>query len=479
MLFNSLEFAVFFPLVTLAYFLVPFKARWFVLLLASCLFYAAFIPKFLFVMAYLIVVDYCAGLAIERSEGKRRRAYLIASLLSNLGTLFFFKYFHFFQESVGHLATLFKWNYSATTLSVLLPIGLSFHTFQSIAYTIEVYRGRQRAERHFGIFALYVMFYPQLVAGPIERPQRVLHQFHRPHPLRWTYVRSGLLLMAWGLFKKMAVADRIAPIVGDAFDSSHGHGAPGEWHGLQLLLASYLFAFQIYGDFSGYSDIARGAARVMGFRLSKNFDLPFSSRSIAEFWSRWHISLSSWFRDYLYMPLALSGIDRPWLAVAYIPIVFALSGLWHGANWTFLAWGALHGAYATAEHFLHPAAGRVWNWIRRLVVFNLVAIAWVFFRAKGIDEAERILTSILVTPFGTSGLGLPSGLAARELAELTALVCLMLVFEQSGGFTGLLSALRRRSVWIRWPVVTAAVWLILLLAAKTGAPAKEFIYFQF
>src|SRR5262245_25802672 len=298
MLFNSLQFCVFFFVVTSLFFVLPHRWRWLLLLIASCYFYMAFIPVYILILGFTIVIDYIAGILIEDAQGKKRKFLLIASLIANVGVLFVFKYFNFLANSFTDLATALSGQQVAHIgLRIILPIGLSFHTFQSMSYTIEVYRGNQKAERHFGIYALYVMFYPQLVAGPIERPQNLLPQFRQNHNFDYQRVTSGLRLMAWGLFKKTVVADRLALFVNKIY------AEPGSFDGPVLLLATLFFAFQIYCDFSGYSEIAIGSARVMGFNLMQNFDRPYHARSISEFWRRWHISLSTWFRDYLYFPL--------------------------------------------------------------------------------------------------------------------------------------------------------------------------------
>jgi len=298
MLFNSFAFFLFFPIVTVLYFLIPYKFRWLHLLTASCIFYCAFIPVYIFILFFTILIDYAAGILIENAAGRKRKALLIMSLVSNIGVLAVFKYYNFFIENINWLLRASHLTAGALPFwHILLPIGLSFHTFQAMSYTIEVYRGNQKPERHLGIYALYVMFYPQLVAGPIERPQNLLHQFHEPRDPDPGMIGSGLRLMAWGYFKKMVVADHLAMYVDKVF------GPPIRFAGIPTLVAVLFFSFQIYCDFSAYSDIARGAARVMGIRLMRNFNFPYFSRSIREFWGRWHISLSTWFRDYLYIPL--------------------------------------------------------------------------------------------------------------------------------------------------------------------------------
>ncbi|MCB0064655.1 MAG: MBOAT family protein, partial [Caldilineaceae bacterium] len=337
MLFNSLQFIIFFPAVVTIYFLLPHRYRWLLLLAASYYFYAAWQIEYTLLIFISTAVDYAMAHLMAQSEKLwHRRAYLGVSLLVNLGLLFGFKYFNFFNESVRATLNLFNIFYNVPAFQVLLPVGISFYTFQTLSYTIDVYRGKLAPERHFGRFALYVAFFPQLVAGPIERATHLLPQFHQPMTFNQTRIASGLRLLLWGMFKKVVIADRLALYVNQVYDHPGDHGA------LTLLIASYFFAFQIYCDFSGYSDIAIGAARVMGFDLMENFRQPYMARSIAGFWRRWHISLSTWFRDYLYIPLGGNRVAR-WRWYSNLFLVFLVSGLWHGAAWHFVIWGALHG----------------------------------------------------------------------------------------------------------------------------------------
>jgi D-alanyl-lipoteichoic acid acyltransferase DltB (MBOAT superfamily) len=331
-LFNSAEFALFFPVVVFLYFAVQSRHRWALLLAASCVFYMAAIPAYILILAFTIGTDYVAGLLIERARGRWRAVWLAASVAANLGVLFFFKYYDFAVGSAGPLARMLGMPVPSP-LNLILPIGLSFHTFQALSYTIEVYRGRYPAERHLGIFALYVMFFPQLVAGPIERPAHLLPQFREDHRFDPAKARDGLRLMAWGLLKKVVIADRLAIITNQVFL------APTTYAGPHLTLATLAFAYQIYCDFSGYTDIARGSARVIGFELRRNFNSPYAAASVQEFWRRWHMSLSTWFRDYVYIPLGGSrqGDAR---RDRNVIVTFLASALWHGANWTFLVWGA-------------------------------------------------------------------------------------------------------------------------------------------
>ncbi|HTB53359.1 MAG TPA: MBOAT family O-acyltransferase [Ferruginibacter sp.] len=395
MLFNSLEFLIFFPLVTLIYFLLPHKYRWLHLLIASCIFYMAFIPVYIFILFFTIIIDYIAGIMIENETGRRRKLFLTASIIANVGVLAVFKYYNFFTINVNHfLHSLHITPNSIPLLQILLPIGLSFHTFQAMSYTIEVYRGNQKAERHFGIYALYVMFYPQLVAGPIERPQNLLHQFREPHPFDSQNLLNGLRLMLWGFFKKMVIADRLSQYTNTVFNQPYGY------HYLNLVIATIFFSIQIYCDFSGYSDIAIGAAKTMGFDLMTNFNRPYFSKNIQEFWRKWHISLSTWFKDYVYISLGgnRKGIRRMYFNVA---VVFLLSGFWHGANFTYIVWGALHTIFIFSYMLIerHYSLEKILQkraliFFTTIFTFSIVSFAWIFFRANTISDALLICKHI-------------------------------------------------------------------------------------
>ena len=379
MLFNSIEFLVFFPVVTLLFYLIPHRFRWIHLLLASCVFYAAFIPAYLLVLALLIGIDYSAGILIERSH--RKKLWLTLSIVANLTLLCIFKYYNFFVSNINEVTGT-----DLVLLHFVLPIGLSFHTFQSMAYTIEVYYGRQMAVKHLGYYALYVMFYPQLVAGPIERPQHLFPQLFKSQRFSWQHIYEGLRLMAWGFFKKVVIADRVGQFADAVFSNT------GESTVAQIWLAVFFFSIQIYADFSGYSDIAIGAARCMGIDLTTNFNRPYFAINIREFWQRWHISLSRWFRDYVYIPLGGNRVSAGRQHLNLM-LTFMLSGFWHGAAWTFVIWGLLHGSFIVIFN----------SFKRRLPDFNMarlpawlltglcVGMAWIFFRASSVEHARRIL----------------------------------------------------------------------------------------
>jgi len=451
MSFNSLEFLVFFPLVTFLYYLLPQRWRWCQLLASSCIFYMYFIPVYLLILLFVIAVDYLAGIAIERSAGRRRRVFLLMSIATNLGLLIVFKYGGWISSS---------WQ-------LVLPIGLSFHTFQAMSYTIEVYRGRQTAERHLGIYALYVLFYPQLVAGPIERPYQLLPQLRQRHYFSWENLGAGLRLMLLGFFKKLVIADRLAGYVTYVYDHaqylSYGY----------IFIAVIFFSFQVYCDFSGYTDIAIGAAKTMGFDLMNNFNRPYFASNIRDFWSRWHISLTTWFRDYVYIPLGGGRVGR-YRRYFNVLLVFLLSGLWHGAGWNFVIWGGLHGLLMVGwlwwRERRYKKEGRWEHLMGTLVTFCLVTLLWVFFRCDSVDRALLVLGRM----FG--GKGIPyyeSKITQSSIGLSFIFIIALLLFERYT--TPRLLDLRGRF----WPDVAFGVLVltsILLFGVFTG---HSFIYFQF
>lgn len=489
MLFNSRTFLFFFLIVTGGYFALPHRFRWMFLVAASMVFYAAFIPKYLFIILALAITDYVVGILLERTPDSKKRLVLTVSICANLGMLAVFKYFNFFNQNVKELADLIGWNYGLDMLSLALPLGISFHTFQGLSYVIEVYRGRQKAERHFGIYLLYVIFYPQLVAGPIERPQNLLHQFREKHEFSYSRVSGGIKLMLWGLFKKVVIADRLALLVNQVYT----HNNPTDFSSFTVLAATVGFAVQIYCDFSGYTDVARGAASVMGFRLMENFRRPYHAASVAEFWRRWHISLSSWFRDYVYIPL---GGNRAGKIRQYtnIGIVFFLSGLWHGANWTFIFWGLLHGCYLIFSDFTHAFRLRIVQMMRlervpRLlhtmrigITFGLVTIGWVFFRADSVSEAFAILSHILRGAGGSLGWQqLQTALSEWRLTgfELTIAaggIILMEIIHFLQRNKSIVERIRNYPTWARWSLAYGLLVSIYFLGLFDNI---EFIYFQF
>jgi alginate O-acetyltransferase complex protein AlgI len=483
MLFNSFEFLLFFPIVTALYFLLPHKFRWFHLLIASCIFYMAFIPIYILILFFTIIIDYIAGIMIEKARGKKKKWFLVMSIIANVGVLAFFKYYNFFAENINYVLHA----EAIPLLNIILPIGLSFHTFQAMSYTIEVYRKKQKAEKNIGIYALYVMFYPQLVAGPIERPQNILPQIHEKKHFDYNNAVWGLRLILWGMIKKIVIADRLAQFTDPVFNQPHSYSA------LTIGIAVLFFTFQIFCDFSGYSDIAMGCARFMGFKLMTNFNKPYHSRSISEFWKRWHISLSTWFRDYLYISIGGNRVSIPHVYFN-IFFVFLVSGFWHGANWTFIVWGALHGLYTIFALLTKEPRKRIkksmgldkvfWlnNTISVLSTFILVAFAWVFFRANTVSDGFYIAGKLISLPRELFQGTLVNNLIKEIPVSVNALaLSFMLIF-----FLELVHILQvyykfetgfsQKPIYLRWAIYYGAVAMLFFLGVFEE---RSFIYFQF
>jgi D-alanyl-lipoteichoic acid acyltransferase DltB (MBOAT superfamily) len=473
MLFNTMPFAVYFAVVVPAYFLCPVRARWLLLLAASYFFYMCWEPAYAILIATSTLVDYVCALRMARTSSSRlRRALLLLSLAINLGLLGIFKYYNFFARSFDDLFGWFSIRLDVPELNVLLPVGISFYTFQTLSYTIDVYLGRIQPERHLGRFALYVSFFPQLVAGPIERAGRLLPQLRTHHPLDFPRIMDGLRQMGWGLFKKVVIADRLALYVDSIYDNVGQHDGPS------YLVATYFFAFQIYCDFSGYSDIAIGAARVLGVDLTRNFDRPYFATSIRDFWRRWHISLSTWLRDYLYIPLGGSRHGEAWTYLNLM-ITMLLGGLWHGANWTFVVWGALQGMMLSGSRWGLPHRDRLvekWNLpqpavnlVRIVVTFHLVCLSWVFFRARNVGEAWHIVTHLFE--------GWPNLFIHMESLALGGVGIVVLLIVQCFQSRGPVRTwLERQPLPVRWAFQLAVLAAIVLFGMDGGT---QFIYFQF
>lgn len=475
MLFNSLDFLIFFPIVSLLYFALPHKARWALLLAASCWFYMAFEPKYILLCIYIIGLDYFTGLLLARLTGRKKTAVLVLSLILSFLPLFFYKYFDFFSLSAARFGEFFGLSYSPKLLNLMLPVGISFLTFQSFGYCFDVYRGNQAPERRPHIFALFVMFFPQLVAGPIERSGNLLAQFDEVHRFDGENLSFGLRRMLWGMFKKMVVADQLAMVVNAVYNNPTAHG------GGAFLLATVFFAFQIYCDFSGYSDIAIGAARILGFRLMENFRTPYFSLSVPEFWRRWHISLSSWFRDYLYFPMGGSRC-KPARRDLNLLVTFGVSGLWHGAGFNFVIWGLLNGIYQVIGLHTKKLRDRLWQLSRLsflrpalalISTFCLICITWVFFRANSLSDALYILKGMALSPI--DGI-LSTGKLSETAIGLFAVFVLLAVDFLSTRENALRRAFERHAA-LRW----AAYLLLCILILGLGVSANEaqFIYFQF
>jgi D-alanyl-lipoteichoic acid acyltransferase DltB (MBOAT superfamily) len=445
--------------------------------------------EYIILILITTLITYLAGIQIGKEIEKRKKKwYLVLCVATNLLILFIFKYFNFFNHSFKEVFNFIHIAYNVPALNVLLPVGISFYTFQSLSYTIDVYNGRKEPEKHFGIFAVYVAFFPQLVAGPIERSAKLIPQFYKHVSFEYSRVTDGLRLMAWGFFKKIVIADRLALLV----DQVYNH--PTDYTGLPLILASYFFAFQIYCDFSGYSDIAIGAARVMGFDLSKNFNFPYFARNISDFWRRWHITLTSWFRDYIYINLGGNRVD--WKRWCYnILIVFLLSGLWHGANWTFIIWGSIHGTLILFSRFLQKYVKKLNGFISLsvpehfkiflniIITFHMVTFAWIFFRANSIGDAFYILINVFNMDNTSHAIWQTIhntktylGLNLYELFIACGLILFLISTEflnnQYNAFKKFLS----KPIIVRWAYYYFIVFIILIFGKFS---INSFIYFQF
>jgi alginate O-acetyltransferase complex protein AlgI len=475
MLFNSLQFLVFFPVVTFLYFVVPHKYRWLMLFLASCYFYTAYVPQYLLILFFLIIVDYAAGIFIEKSKGAKRKLILTISIISNVGILCFFKYFTYIIDNANTvLQQVGERNFALPHLNILLPIGLSFHTFQAISYTIEVYKGKQKAEKHLGIYALYIMFYPQLLAGPIETPQNLLPQFYQPKNFDSDRIIVGLKIMLFGFIKKVVIADRLGSIVNDVYQNSSNVGS------MNLLLTVLIFfPFQIYCDFSGYSSIALGAAKVMGFELTDNFKTPYFSVTLTEFWSRWHISLNNWFRNYIYKPVALRlrTLGKVSILIAVF-ITFILSGVWHGVGWTFVIFGVIQAIVITVELlFKIKSAELSKSYLRKaagiIITCSLIAVSLVFFRSANLHQSIDVFKRLFwKTSYKASDIYSDKfNLVAYSIA--ISFVLLTMLFEKYSARI----LLNKNQTLTKDVFITATMVLILLCFGVFNS--LSFIYFQF
>lgn len=479
MLFNSFHFAIFLPIVFLLYWLFPAKYRWTILLLSSCYFYMSWNVKYIFLIFLTTAITYVCALLIEK-HCAHRKAYLILSLVVCFGTLFFYKYFNFASESMAKALRAIAIPVHPVTLQVMLPVGISFYTFQTLSYVIDVYRGDVPAERHFGHYAAFITFFPQLVAGPIERTRSLLPQIKAEHRFDGDSAIYGLKLMMWGFFKKIVIADDIAIYVDRVYNNL------SYYKGFALVLATVLFTFQIYCDFSGYSDIARGTAKLFGIDLMQNFKSPYFSASIKEFWSRWHISLSTWFRDYVYIPLGGNRVGKLrhyWNLL----VTFLVSGLWHGANWTFVLWGGVHGVAQIVENALGIRQSKKQNiaWLLRVfVVFCFAALAWVFFRVQSIAEAAYVFRHMLdgvSSPIhyivqGFTDINMAKTHLAFSLVCYFAPLCVLDYFgaKTNGDAITVIEGWRTGMRWLFYIVLGLGI----VLFSQKGV-AAEFVYFQF
>ncbi len=504
MTFNSLQYLIFFPIVALLHFVIPTKYRWIMLLVASYLFYMSWNPNLVFLIAFTTIVSYAAARLMERTENpKAKKAYLTVTLAACLGVLFFYKYFNFLSGTVTGLLRLFRLPVQDYFLDLILPVGISFYTFQTLSYVIDVYRGTIPAERHFGYYALFVSFFPQLVAGPIERPQNLLPQLKAEHRFSSDDLRAGLKIALGGFFKKVVIADQLASCVVAVYSNPEAAAAPA------IVIATVMFTFQVYCDFSGYTDIAVGCARIMGIRLMQNFDRPYMSRTISEFWTRWHISLTSWFQDYVFFPLATNkkisrwarklgkkydnrriGVMLPQFIALFV--TFFLSGLWHGAAWTFVLWGCLHGIYqiigklteksriGLCERLHIDRESKLWHGVQIFVVFWLGVFALIFFRANSVHDLGILLGNLFTN---WRFVGVLDTLQIDEVGILTAIasIAAMSLVDRllvqgyrlrPMGEGGTLLRVETAGFLLMAIVVS---WLMLM----AGDGAAAFIYFQF
>lgn len=491
MVFNSIQFLIFYPIVLLLYFTVPHKFRWIPLLAASMYFYMIWNWKLVFLILFTIIVSFVSSHLIAKFRNKKAlcRLCLVITLVVCFGVLFFYKYFNFIAETSSWIANLLGFDVHAVKLDLILPVGISFYTFQTLSYVIDVYRGQIEPEPHFGYYMLYVTFFPQLVAGPIERPENLIPQLHADNKLTAANVAGGLSKMIIGFFKKVVVADLVAVYVNSVYNNAENAT------GFGVFLATVLFAVQIYCDFSGYTDIAIGCSEIMGIKLMQNFNMPYTAKTIKEFWGRWHISLSSWFKDYLYIPLGGSRC-AVWRHQLNVLIVFLVSGLWHGSAWTFVLWGAIHGIYQIIGYFTAKPRKKLWTrlgvredawWLctlKRFNTFMLVCFAWIFFRANNFADLGVLLNKLFTdwsfnADYFRSALSsmnltltgiLITVLSVTVMAELDRSAAKRTPFTDDGRESVALKPVNAYLIWI-----IAIAWVLLLV----GDGSSSFIYFQF
>jgi len=500
MLFNSFNFLVFFPIVVIVYLGLPKRIRYIWLLIASYFFYMCWNPKYIILIVFSTFVTYLSSIFIDKLNHSdranidfKKKIVVAGSFIINIGILIFFKYFDFLLSNINIILKQFHMLPIENHFNIILPVGISFFTFQALSYTVDVYRGDVEVERNFFKYALFVSFFPQLVAGPIERSKNLVKQINIvPYQKLWNFKRisNGLVIMLWGYFLKLVIADRTAILVNTVFDNFEQYGM------VQLILAAFGFALQIYCDFSSYSTIAIGAAQVMGFRLMENFNTPYFARSVPEFWRRWHISLSTWFKDYLYIPLGGNRCSR-WRNRVNLMITFLVSGLWHGADWTYIIWGALHGFYQIIGKMTVPLKKKVNQRLHTktesisyqlgqiIITFLLVSFAWIFFRANSVSDAFQYIYRIFsdINPWTLfDGSLYTLGLEQKECMVLIVSIIILLLVDlvkfrrnqQLDVFLG------EQCIWFRWGVLIILFFMTILFGIYgSGYNASQFIYFQF
>jgi D-alanyl-lipoteichoic acid acyltransferase DltB (MBOAT superfamily) len=488
MLFNSLDFLLFFIIVVVIYFFLPNKYRWLLLLIASFYFYASINIEYTVLLIISILSIYIASLQIEKTSNiKIKKFYLINCIFLNLGMLILFKYFNFFSQNFSYLGKQLNLSIEIAHLDFLLPIGISFYVFMAISYIVDVYQNKTKAEKNLGIVALYLSFFPHLVAGPIMRANELIPQFYKTYEFEVMRVSDGLKLILWGLFKKVVIADRLALYVDVVY------ATPTNFDGFSFIIATFFFAIQIYCDFSGYCDIAIGCAQILGYNLSDNFNRPYSSKSIIDFWRRWHISLYTWLRDYIYIPLGGSRVSKPRYFINILA-VFLISGLWHGANWTYIVWGLILGIFVIITIITMPISvflsqrfckfEKLCEVISIIVTFCMVSFAWIFFRSNSIKDALFIISQIISSLF----MGLTSISSLKSIYSsifllgtkwfaITGFLLLVLaVIHYIQPHEGIRHMFRDRSAYFR---IFFCYFLIMLILFAGELVPRTFIYFQF
>jgi alginate O-acetyltransferase complex protein AlgI len=482
MLLNTLRFAAFFIIVAIAYFITPYRFRWAILLAGSYYFYiAGSRPGYILILLSSTMVSYICGIRMGKTgEGKPRRPYLILSIFVNIGLLALFKYLDFFGNSIGPALEHLNLMSGYTEMRILVPLGISFYTLQTISYLVDVYRGDIEPERHFGYLALYVSFFPTMLAGPIERGTHLLPQLHGRSDFDYDRVTNAMKLIAWGLFMKIVLADRLGVYVDRVYGNVHAY------RGLPLLFATLFFAVQIYCDFAGYTNMARGCAAILGYDLLENFNKPYFSRNIQEFWRRWHMSLTGWLRDYLYIPLGGNRVREGRLYLN-IMIVFLISGLWHGASWTFVIWGALHGLYYLIHMTMKELTAkkrtrleskreaRLLSAAKVVFTFCLVDFAWIFFRADSVSDAVYIIRNMFSISLSEISYLFTSHFSGT--GQCLVVVLFMIFVGMIGLHGSIIERVSRQPIYIRWPVYYMFIFAIIVFSVTTAA--AQFIYVRF
>ncbi len=477
MLFNSLSYAIFLPIIFILHWLLPHKYRWILLLIASYYFYMSWNAKYVFLIFFTTLISYVSSLLIEKYQDKKKLI-LFISIFICIGILIFFKYLNFFFEIINELLNIFNIHTNKIVLNILLPVGISFYTFQTLSYVIDVYRGNIKAEKHFGYYALFVSFFPQLVAGPIERPENLLPQLKKERTFDYDKAIYGLKLMAYGFFKKIVVADNLASYIDKVYNNLNSY------QGFSLVLVSIFFTIQIYCDFSGYSDIAKGSASLLNIELMDNFKSPYFSTTVKEFWSKWHISLSSWFKDYIYIPL---GGNRCSKIRHYfnLLVTFLISGLWHGANITYVIWGGINGLLQIFEDLFHiKKENNIYSlkwFIKVIITFIIMTLTWIFFRAQNINEALYVFNNMFIgiTNFKNY---IVSGLYSFDVTPLYLIIHLLIyllpltIIDCLNVKYDIIKLINNKNIFIRYSIYFILIIVILLLHYVGEV---NFIYFQF